>query len=76
MACTWIRAPSIPSMAASRSRLNTGTLVMPKIDSPPVRGSGSASSTRGSSGTPVCRPISTSVSTTCAAWRNAVSVSP
>ena len=76
MACTWIRAWSMRSMAASRSRSNTGTLVMPKIDSPPVRGSGSASSTRGSSGTPVCRPISISASTTRAARRNAVSVSP
>ena len=66
----------MPSIPASTPALNTGTLVIPVIDRPPVRGSGSASSARGSSGTPVCRPISISVSATCAALANAAPVSP
>ena len=57
----------MPSSPASRSRLNTGTLVMPKMASPPVTGSGSASRVRGSSGTAPCRPIRISVPTTCSA---------
>ena len=48
---------SMPSSPAIRSRLNTGTLVVPKMSSRPVTGSGSASRVRGSSGTAPCRPI-------------------
>ena len=66
----------MPSSEPSRSRLNTGTLVIPKIDSAPVAGSTSASSARGSSGTAPCRPISTSISTTWSARANAPATSP
>ncbi len=63
-------------MLASRSRFHTGTLVMPKISSDPVSGSGTASRQRGSSGTPVCLPIASSIPTTWRAAPNAASVSP
>ncbi len=59
-----MRASSMPSSPARTRRLKCGTFVAPQIVSRPSAASGSATRPRVSSGTPVWRPTSTSISTT------------